>query len=116
MARPSRHLRNYALAFGLAAFVALTRSPASAEDYPECAKFDNPLAYNQCLAAHGPAAHGTKAIAPPPAGEDGRPSGSAMHGHGGSSMQVSRARNGRMVLEFSIGAAPAATHKHKEMR
>jgi hypothetical protein len=34
----------------------LVFSPAAAEDNPACAKFQDPLAYNACLARQGPAA------------------------------------------------------------
>jgi hypothetical protein len=81
---------------------------ASAEDYPECAKFDNPLAYNQCLAMHGPAAHGTKGMTPPP--EDQRPSiagqrkspASSWRSLPGATAIISRTRSGKMIMEFSV--------------
>jgi hypothetical protein len=114
MVRRAKHLGNLAPAAGLVVLVALTGAPSRAEDYAACAKFENPLAYNQCLAAHGPPAHGTRAIAPPPEGED-RPWGArAAHGHGGETLQASRARNGRMVLEFSIGPASAGSQRPKK--
>ncbi len=31
-------------------------SPARADDDPQCAKYQEPLAYNACLASHGPRA------------------------------------------------------------
>jgi hypothetical protein len=31
-------------------------SAGRAETYPDCEKYDAPLAYNQCLASHGPSA------------------------------------------------------------
>src|SRR6201992_1781158 len=31
-------------------------SAGHAETYPDCEKYDAPLAYNQCLASHGPSA------------------------------------------------------------
>ena len=100
---------------GLAVLAALAGAPARADDYAACAKFDNPLAYNQCLAAQGPVAHGTRVSAPPPEGEDGPPRGAwAAHGRGGQSVQASRGRNGRMVLEFSIGAASAGAHRPRK--
>ena len=39
----------------LAASLALS-SLARAQTYPDCEKYDEPLAYNQCLASHGPSA------------------------------------------------------------
>ena len=104
----------FAGACGLVVFAPLSATPASADDYAACAKFDNPLAYNECLAAHGPAAHETRASAPPPEGEDGPRAGWAAHGRGGQAMQASRGRNGRMVLEFSIGAASPGAHKSRK--
>jgi hypothetical protein len=34
----------------------LVMSAAQAETYADCEKYDAPLAYNQCLASHGPSA------------------------------------------------------------
>jgi hypothetical protein len=102
----NRSLRLFTLVLGAAIS---WEGAARADDYPECAKIENPLAYNQCLANHGPAAHATKAIAPPP-GEDA-PKGGAWRaagpprGRAGSTMQISRTHNGRMVLEFTIGGS-----------
>jgi hypothetical protein len=113
MARRSEHSCDFAFVFGLVALAALV-SPARAEDYPACAKIENPLAYNECLAAHGPPAHATRAIAPPEGG-DGPRGGWAAHGHAPrAEVQFSRARNGRMVMEFTVGGPPAASHKRKE--
>lgn len=103
-------------AFGLAAFVTLSSGSAFAEDYPACAKFSNPLAYNQCLATYGPVAHGTRAITPPPDGGDGPRGAWASHRHGAQSMQVTRGRRGRMVLELSVGASPAGTRGPKKVQ
>ncbi len=118
MVRRAGHSAGFTIAFAsvraLAAFAAVAAAPARADDYAACAKFDNPLAYNQCLAAHGPAAHGTRPSAPPPEGEDGPRGGWAAHGRGGQPMQATRGRNGRMVLEFSIGAASAGAHRSRK--
>jgi hypothetical protein len=38
---------------------------ASAEDDPACAKYDEPLAYNACLASHGPKANDVGKAASP---------------------------------------------------
>jgi hypothetical protein len=100
----------------LVAFATLTAAPAIAENYAACAKFDNPLAYNQCLALHGPVAHGTRAIAPPPEGADGPKGAWTARPRGDPSMQVSHAHNGRMVLEFSIDSAPAGPRRSKKMQ
>ena len=37
-------------------------APAGAEDNPACAKFENPLEYNACLARLGPRAGATLAV------------------------------------------------------
>jgi hypothetical protein len=118
MARRAVTPTRIAPAFGLAGLLALAASPAGANDYPECAKIDNPFAYNQCLAKHGPPEHATKAIAPPD-GEDGPRGASGLSAGGGgtrvrTSIQFSRARNGKMIAEFTIGAAPPPARKAKK--
>jgi hypothetical protein len=40
----------------LLAFSLVYATPARGETYPDCEKFDQPLAYNRCLASHGPSA------------------------------------------------------------
>jgi hypothetical protein len=115
MARRAGHFAVFTIAFaGVSGFAAVAAAPARADDYAACAKFDNPLAYNQCLAAHGPVAHETRATAPPPEGADGPRGGWAARSYGGPSMRASRGRNGRMVLEFSIGAASSGAHRLKK--
>jgi len=120
MARRAAGSTNFAPAFGLVGLIGLLAAPASAEDYPECAKIDNPFAYNQCLAKHGPPVHATRAIAPPE-GEDGPRDASQFSAGGGGSrvrttIQFSRGRNGKMIAEFTIGAAPAppGARKHNK--
>jgi hypothetical protein len=107
MIRRARHSRRFIGVCVLAGFFALSGATARAEDYPACAKFDNPLAYNQCLAQQGPVAHGTRPMATPPGGEDSPRRAGTAGGRGGASMQVSRSHSGRMVLELSVGATPA---------
>jgi len=109
----------YARLVGFAlGFAILTPQPGRADDYPACAKIENPLAYNQCLANHGPPAHGTRTIAPPPDADAPKGAWQApargRTGSTGSTMQISRARNGRMVVEFSMGGGSAGSHKRKE--
>jgi hypothetical protein len=41
----------------LLAFAAASVGPARAEGDPVCAKYEDPLAYNACLASHGPKAN-----------------------------------------------------------
>jgi hypothetical protein len=43
----------------------LVFSPAAAEDNPACAKFEDPLAYNACLARQGPIARAAPMRAAP---------------------------------------------------
>jgi hypothetical protein len=120
MVRPAAGPKNFASAFGLAGLIALLAAPAGAEDYPECAKIDNPFAYNQCLAKHGPPVHATKAIAPPEGGDGPQSESQFSAGGGGTrvrtTIQFSRARNGKMIAEFTIGAAPAppGARKHNK--
>jgi hypothetical protein len=111
MFRRAGHWTPIAIASGFVALAALSAAPADAEDYPACAKIENPLAYNQCLATHGPTAHETRAIAPPRGRADGPRD--ASQGRFRSSMQFSRARNGRMMAEFSVGSAPTPARSHK---
>jgi hypothetical protein len=44
------------VAFILLALAAASVGPAHAADDPACAKYEDPLAYNACLASHGPKA------------------------------------------------------------
>jgi hypothetical protein len=110
MARTAGLSAVFGASLGLAALIALIVTPARSEDYPACAKIDNPLAYNRCLAAHGPAAPGTRAIPIPPDADKLPNARSSAMGHNrfGSAMRVSRTRHGRMVLEFSVDAASSA--------
>jgi len=53
-------MRRALLLLGVLAF-----SPAAAQDNPLCAKFEDPLAYNACLARQGPAARAAQMRAAP---------------------------------------------------
>ncbi len=44
-------------AFLVLSLAAASAGPAWAADDPACAKFEDPLAYNACLASHGPKAN-----------------------------------------------------------
>lgn len=115
MARRTGGSTNFARRFGFAGLLALMAAPASAQDYSACAKIENPFAYNQCLANHGPPAHATRAIAPPD-GEDARPGASqpsADHRRVRTTIQFARGRKGRMIAEFSIAEPPAPAGSHK---
>jgi hypothetical protein len=89
----------------LAASMALS-SLARAQTYPDCEKYDEPLAYNQCLASHGPSAlHALAATS-----EEGV--AAEVHGIQG----VQRARpfhraHGRMSATFDI-ANSRTVHRH----
>jgi hypothetical protein len=78
-------------------------APAPAEDNPACAKFENPLEYNACLAKLGPRAGPTLAV-PEPAGPV-RPVRAAPPVRGVHSMHAfaaPRRSNGRVRMEFTV--------------
>jgi len=93
-----------ARALALAAILAA--GAARAEEYPECAKITGTLAYNQCLADHGPKAH-SGAVTPigpgdvPSEGVGRHQSAGPKAGTGGE--LFIRRHNGRMSVEFDIG-------------
>jgi hypothetical protein len=68
-----------------------------AEDNPACAKFENPLEYNACLARQGPRAGATLAVP--------EPDGAAPPPRGVRSMRAfagPRPTRGRVRMEFTI--------------
>jgi hypothetical protein len=71
--------------FAFAALVFAT--PAAAQRPDPCARLEAPLAYNACLAEHGPRAAATR-----PASPNEEASGA-----------VRRASHGRQRLEFNLG-------------
>ena len=78
-------------------FVSSTAS-VHAEDNPACAKFENPLEYNACLAKQGPRAGATLAV-PEPAGAAPAPrSVRSMHAFRGAPPRT----RGRVRMEFTI--------------
>jgi hypothetical protein len=88
----------------LAVAAAVLPGRARADGDPACAKFDEPLAYNACLAAHGPRAKDV-AVAPEPAPEHGidragKPPGEAAR-RSWRFPAVAR-RHGRIHMEFRI--------------
>ncbi len=94
----------FLLAIGAAAV--LVGAPARAEDNPACAKYQEPLAYNACLARLGPPAHATRAI-PAPEEESGPAyAGGRRRFHGG--FEMSRERHERPHLEFDVGGKRGA--------
>jgi len=95
----------------------LIAAPAGAQNYAACAKIDDPLAYNACLARQGPPAHATRAIAPTDAenGAAGR-RGWTGGAHARSGLQIAHGRHSRMVLELSIGGSAGGARKERETR
>ena len=91
--------RRLALAAALA-LATLGAAPAQAQDRA-CAKIEEPLAYNACLANHGPKAGAVRAE-PEPAG--GAPS-SALHRHSRvrGALMARKTRRGKMEMEFDVG-------------
>jgi len=75
---------------------------AQGQTYPDCEKYDEPLAYNQCLASHGPSAlHALAATAD---------EGAVTEIHGFRSVQRARPSSrshGRMSASFTI---PRSAH------
>lgn len=88
----------FILAFSLAAV--LVGAPARATDNPACAKYEEPLAYNACLARFGPPAPGIRG-APATEGE-GEPPRAYIHRSAHSSFEGSRTGRGRMRMEFDV--------------
>ena len=97
-----------ALMPALAVGAMLFGAPASAQDNPACAKFQEPLAYNDCLARLGPRARGTRAI-PEPQGESEGPRGAAGPRVGGG-LVIGHDKRGRVHAEFDV-TQPSA-HRH----
>ncbi len=88
--------RTLMVAIGLGAI--LVGAPA---DNPACAKYQEPLAYNACLARLGPHAPASKAVAAP-ADDFGAPRAyRRRRAHGGP--ELSPGRRGRMRMEFDVG-------------
>jgi hypothetical protein len=77
--------------------------PADAEDNPACAKFENPLEYNDCLAKLGPRAGATLAVpepgraAPAPRGAPAARGVRSIPHFGGA-----RRTRGRVRMQFTI--------------
>jgi hypothetical protein len=79
-----------------AAFVFAIAAPAAAQDNPACAKFDEPLAYNNCLARLGPQAHAVQGGPEPGEG------GARDRVHQRLWPQAARRVHGRMRMEFNV--------------
>ena len=95
-----------AIALSLAA-LAWTAS-ARAEDDPACAQYREPMAYNACLAQHGPKANSIGKLRGPQPGQAGQDRVWYGHTHGHApparldSAQDARRVHGRMHMEFRV--------------
>ena len=95
-----------AIALSLAA-LAWTAS-ARAEDDPACAQYREPMAYNACLAQHGPKANSIGKLRGPQPGQAGQDR--VWHGHTRGHPPAARYYNphdvrrvhGRMHVEFRV--------------
>jgi hypothetical protein len=76
----------------------LVSAPALAVDNPACAKFDEPLAYNACLARFGP--HAPEMRGAPAPEPEAAPAGQRRVRSG---FEFSRGRHRRMRAEFNAG-------------
>ncbi len=86
-----------AILFAAALTLLASGGPADAEDNPACAKFENPLEYNACLAKQGPRAGATLAVP--------EPAPAARAPRGVRSMRAfprARPTRGRVRMEFTI--------------
>jgi hypothetical protein len=79
---------------------------AFATGFPDCDKFDAPLAYNRCLAAHGPSASrvmGARAVS------EASPVDPAVR-------TVHRAAGGRMSATFTVEDSGSDRHRRRRER
>ena len=83
----------------IAAALVFLASAASvhAEDNPACAKFENPLEYNACLAKQGPRAGATLAVPEPDSAAPARRGVRSIPHFAGA-----RRTRGRMRMEFTV--------------
>ena len=96
-----------AIALSLAALA--WTSSARAEDDPACAQYSDPMAYNLCLAQHGPRAKGVgKLHGGPEPGQEGQERAwrGRTRGHAPAAQVYSRQDaprvHGRMHIEFNV--------------
>ena len=91
----------------LLVLAAASARPARAEDDPACARYEDPLAYNACLASHGPKANNlapTGASAGRGGSARGDPGGTQQRAGAesiGGSRHVMRG-HGRVHMEFQV--------------
>jgi hypothetical protein len=88
-------------------------STARGATYSDCEKFDEPLAYNNCLAEHGPSA--ARVLSAPGERVLSAPGGKDMPEAQGGHM-FRRARGGRMSATFTIEDAHPSPHSGKMRR
>ncbi len=92
-------------ALGLLAVLAVLPSAAPAADDPACAKYEDPLAYNACLASHGPRAkdvgRGAGEEGPPPAERQEAAPAAAPREPARRTPNLVR-RRGRIHMEFLV--------------
>jgi len=89
----------------LAAAAAVLPGLARAEDDPACARFEEPLAYNACLASHGPKANdvGTRSRSAAPDRADPEAERRAAGPRGRAPAAAHAARHhGRVHMEFRL--------------
>jgi hypothetical protein len=93
----------------VALFAALSAAARAETTYPDCEKFKEPLAYNQCLASHGPSA--ARALAA--RADEGAATG--VHGFHGfqRSRSIRHSRHGRMSATFVIRGGHASRRHGK---
>ena|SRR5271155_3629745 len=78
-------------------------APAWADDNPACAKFENPLEYNACLARLGPRAGATLAVPESPGAAPAVRAASGTRGVRSMHAFVApRRSNGRVRMEFTV--------------
>jgi hypothetical protein len=106
IARAKRALALAKLSAGVLSLALL--ASARAETFPDCAKIEDALAYNRCLAAHGPAAGQTR-VTTAPAGVQG----------GMQKMQGAypfhREHNGRMSATITVEPRRPSAHSRKSI-
>jgi hypothetical protein len=90
----------HALFVAIGVGVVLAGAPAYGQDDPACAQYDEPLAYNACLAKSGPHAPATKGVAAPP-DDAGAPRAYPSRRNYGR--WTPPGRRGRMRVEFDVG-------------
>jgi hypothetical protein len=77
---------------------------ARAEDDPACAQYREPMAYNACLAQHGPKANSIGKLRGPQSGQavQDRVWYGRTRGHAPAAPQDARRVHGRMHMEFPV--------------